>query len=119
MTAVYHITHIDNLSLIMADGCVWCDSEKNARGIGSVNIAHVSLKARRSATHVPFAPHGTLDDYVPFYFAPRSRMLYSIANIAKATMNSIALLRERRAALIAAAVTGKIKMGTDQTLISV
>ncbi len=26
----------------------------------------------------PFGPSGTLDDHVPFYFAPRSPMLYSI-----------------------------------------
>lgn len=77
---IFHITHIDNLSSIITDGCVWCDSEKQARGINCVNIAHVSLKARRSVTFVPFAPAGTLDDYTPFYFAPRSPMLYSINN---------------------------------------
>jgi len=27
---------------------------------------------------VPVAPYGTLHDYVPFYFAPRSPMLYTI-----------------------------------------
>jgi ssDNA thymidine ADP-ribosyltransferase, DarT len=30
------------------------------------------------ARAVPLAPHGTLGDYVPFYFAPRSPMLYTI-----------------------------------------
>jgi hypothetical protein len=30
------------------------------------------------ARRVPLAPNGTLGDYVPFYFAPRSPMLYAI-----------------------------------------
>lgn len=77
---IFHITHIDNLTSIITGGCIWCDSEKQARGINAVNIAHTTLKVRRSVTFVPFTPGGTLDDYTPFYFAPRSPMLYSINN---------------------------------------
>ncbi|MEO7454329.1 MAG: DUF4433 domain-containing protein, partial [Fimbriimonadales bacterium] len=32
----------------------------------------------RSAIAVPIEPHGVLNDYVPFYFCPRSPMLYCI-----------------------------------------
>lgn len=38
--------------------------------------------------------------------------------LSRLTTSTIDLLRERRAALIAAAVTGKIKIGADQTPIS-
>ncbi|WP_432207050.1 type II toxin-antitoxin system toxin DNA ADP-ribosyl transferase DarT [Cytobacillus oceanisediminis] len=36
------------------------------------------MQDRRAAYLVPIEPYGNLHDYVPFYFAPRSPMLYSI-----------------------------------------
>lgn len=42
------------------------------------NIAHHSIRLRRESTVVPCGPGGKLVDYVPFYFAPRSPMLYTI-----------------------------------------
>jgi len=46
-------------------------------GIASRNIAYSNLKQRRRATIVEVAPGGTLADYVPFYFGPRSPMLFT------------------------------------------
>lgn len=43
-----------------------------------VGIAHNHIKERRARTVVPLPPGGTLADYVPFYFAPRSPMLRAI-----------------------------------------
>lgn len=47
-------------------------------GISHVNIAYQHIKDRRARRNVPIPPGGTLADYVPFYFAPRSPMLYTI-----------------------------------------
>lgn len=43
------------------------------------NIAHATIQDRRSISPVPCGPGGMLHDYVPFYFAPRSPMLYTIS----------------------------------------
>lgn len=78
MTAIYHITHIRNLPNIIKDGGLWCDHIVAARNLAHVSIAHQHIKDRRAAKHVTCASGGTLADYVPFYFAPRSPMLYAI-----------------------------------------
>ena len=75
-TSIYHITHVDNLPSIAALGLL-CDREV-ARGTLFHSIAHDEIKQIRAETEVPCGPGGTLDEYVPFYFAPRSPMLYTI-----------------------------------------
>jgi hypothetical protein len=40
------------------------------------DIAYSDLKQKRAETIVEVSPGGTLDDYVPFYFGPRSPMLF-------------------------------------------
>jgi hypothetical protein len=77
-TPIYHITHVDNLRRIVQTSGLWCDAERERQGFESVEIAHQSLKERRSAHPVPVAARGTLADYVPFYFANRSPMLFAI-----------------------------------------
>lgn len=78
MTAIYHITHLRNLrSIIRLDG-LWSDADRDDMGLAPVNIAHAHIKRRRAQRRVDHTPGGTLDEYVPFYFAPRSPMLYSI-----------------------------------------
>jgi hypothetical protein len=43
-----------------------------------INIGHRNLIDKRGRRIVPKLPGGVLNDYVPFYFSPRSPMLYSI-----------------------------------------
>jgi ssDNA thymidine ADP-ribosyltransferase, DarT len=38
----------------------------------------LEIKSARRSIRVPLAPHGCVADYVPFYFAPRSPMLYKL-----------------------------------------
>lgn len=78
MTPIYHITHLDNLPAILEQGGLWCDRESAQRGLLKVGIAHAHIKERRARRKVPVAAGGTLADYVPFYFAPRSPMLYAV-----------------------------------------
>jgi ssDNA thymidine ADP-ribosyltransferase DarT-like protein len=73
---IYHITPIDNLPGIIKEGGLLCD--RNAKKIKFVSIGHKDIKERRLRKGVPLAPGGVLADYVPFYFAPRSPMLYTI-----------------------------------------
>ncbi|NOQ45953.1 MAG: DUF4433 domain-containing protein [Desulfobulbaceae bacterium] len=73
-----HITHIRNLAGIVKNGFLLSQSRVQAERVGFVSIAHNTLQDRRATTPVPCGPGGTLHDYVPFYFAPRSPMLYAI-----------------------------------------
>src|SRR5713226_6860869 len=79
-TPIYHITAIENLPSILADGglgsCTWLAG----RGGSYTSIAHQTIQAQRMTTPVPCGPVGTVHDYVPFYFAPRSPMLFAIHN---------------------------------------
>lgn len=77
MTSIYHITHVKNLQRIVAEGGLHCD--RSAQKLKTVNIAHVHIKERRLNRAVPLGPKGTVGDYVPFYFAPRSPMLFVIS----------------------------------------
>lgn len=76
MTRIFHITHVSNLNGIIDHGGLACD--RQAQALGPICIGHQHIKARRMVRPVPCFPGGTLGDYVPFYFAPRSPMLYSI-----------------------------------------
>jgi hypothetical protein len=78
LTRLYHITHIRNLESIIEKGGIVCDSSMNDNHIEHIGIAHKHIKERRARKRVPIDPSGTLADYVPFYFAPRSPMLYAI-----------------------------------------
>jgi hypothetical protein len=78
MTKLYHITHIRNLESIIRHGGILSDNGMNTEDVKHVEIAHKNIKERRARKPVPIKPGGTLADYVPFYFAPRSPMLYAI-----------------------------------------
>lgn len=75
---VYHITHVDNLSGIIAEGGLLSDSRMVAAGGPSRTIGMSTIKQRRLALPVPPHPGTCVGDYVPFYFCPRSVMLYLI-----------------------------------------
>lgn len=78
-TPIYHFTHIDNLPHLLESGTFRCCREMQEEGTAYRNIAYSDLQGRRSVRQVPVHPFGTLHDYVPFYFAPRSPMLYTIS----------------------------------------
>lgn len=69
---------MNNLPGIIAAGGLRCDGLRAQNCGGIVGIAHQHIKDRRAKRKVPCAAQGTLSDYVPFYFAPRSPMLYTI-----------------------------------------
>ncbi|WP_438027190.1 type II toxin-antitoxin system toxin DNA ADP-ribosyl transferase DarT [Sorangium sp. So ce233] len=75
---IYHITHVDNLSGIIADGGLISDAAMIARGGPSAPIGMSRIKQRRLSLPVHCHPGDHVGDYVPFYFCPRSIMLYVI-----------------------------------------
>ena len=78
MTRIYHITHVSNVPSIVDSGGICSDSIASEEKLARVSIAHDNIKERRRTWSVNVGPRGTLADYAPFYFAPRSPMLYSI-----------------------------------------
>ncbi len=74
---LFHFTHIDNLASVMSSGLI-CDSAVVSSKTRYVEVGNRNIKDRRRNRRVPLSPYGVVADYVPFYFAARSPMLYSI-----------------------------------------
>ncbi len=75
---IYHITHGQNLPSIIADGRLWSDAALIARGGPTASIGMGSIKQRRLGLPVRCYPGDFVGGYVPFYFCPRSIMLFLI-----------------------------------------
>lgn len=76
---IFHITHIDNLPAIIADGCLWSDHQVVTRPNQRTVIGFDTIKRRRlQEIKVSCHPTTFVGQYVPFYFCPRSPMLYVI-----------------------------------------
>lgn len=75
---IYHILHWDRLPSILTGGGLWCDAEIVKRDAPGTTIGMNSIKQRRLS--LPLISHSDLyvGDCVPFYFCPRSIMLYMI-----------------------------------------
>lgn len=74
---LYHLTHVENLRSIAQRG-LQSDSAVEDTAALAVDVANQEVKARRRRRAVPVGPGGAVADYVPFYFAPRSPMLFAI-----------------------------------------
>ena len=77
-TRLFHITAIANLQAILQAGCLLSKTEVARQGLVYQNIAYQGAQGKRALKTVAVAPGGTVHDYVPFYFAPRSPMLMAI-----------------------------------------
>lgn len=93
----YRITHIDNLPLLMQNGFIHQyhpNANKNYIEIGNSSIIGV-----RNKTQVKINNFGMVGDYIPFYFTPKSIMLYNIITgyysplVPKRTRNEILVVR--------------------------
>lgn len=80
---IYHIVHVDRLPSIITDRRLWCDEEVSRRsatnpGMGSA-IGMDKIKQRR-LNELALKSHPSLyiGQCVPFYFCPKSVMLYLI-----------------------------------------
>lgn len=73
---IFRITHRTNLPWILEHGLDCASAER--RNPSFVEIGSADLIAKRRTREVPIPPHGTLADYIPFYFTPSSPMLFNI-----------------------------------------
>jgi hypothetical protein len=76
---IYHITHVDNLPNILAQQCLLSDAAMIARGGANATIGMSTIKARRLNLPISCLESVQVGDCVPFYFCPRSVMLYLIS----------------------------------------
>jgi hypothetical protein len=80
---IYHIVHVGRRPSIVADGYLWCDAEiqrlrQVGRMTGGTAIGMRTIKERRLALRLTSHPGLHVGDCVPFYFCPRSVMLFLI-----------------------------------------
>ena len=77
---IYHIVHRDKLASIVADGLLFSDEVIAQRPVNGTTIGMDNIKARRM-NELQLASHPGLfvGQCVPFYFCPRSVMLYLIS----------------------------------------
>jgi hypothetical protein len=74
---IYHITHVDNLAGIVAAGCLWSDRVRIDQELVCSLVGMSRIKQRRLNEIEVDCHAGTkVGEYVPFYFCPRSIMLY-------------------------------------------
>ncbi|WP_457653267.1 type II toxin-antitoxin system toxin DNA ADP-ribosyl transferase DarT [Rhodocaloribacter sp.] len=72
-----HIVHVDRLPSIVADGFLWCDAEVQRRRPPGTGIGMNAIKLRRlEELQLTSRPGLYVGQCVPFYFCPRSVMLY-------------------------------------------
>ena len=77
---LYHIVHVDRLPSIIADGGLLSDAAVLAEARPGTTIGMGSIKARRLNELVLQSHPGLhVGECVPFYFCPRSIMLYLIS----------------------------------------
>ena len=77
-TKLYHFTHVDNLATVLTQG-LWCDAEMQGSSLLAKEVGDRAVKDRRRSLPVGAGAGGVTADYVPFYFAPRSPMMYVIS----------------------------------------
>lgn len=75
---IYHIVHVDRLASVVKDGNLWCDKEVGKRASGGTAIGMEKIKRRRRENLLSSHPDLHVGDCVPFYFCPRSVMLFVI-----------------------------------------
>ena len=75
---IYHIAHVDRLRSIVLDGFLWSDAEVRRRGIPGTAIGNANIKQRRRRIALQSHPGLRVGDCAPFYFCPRSVMLFKL-----------------------------------------
>ena len=76
---IYHILHVDRLASVVQSGGLLSDSQMTDRPNAGTTIGMPHIKARRLRKALSSHPDLHVGDCVPFYFCPRSVMLYVIS----------------------------------------
>ena len=75
---IYHIVHIDKLKSILDSGFLFCDAGMMQKPQNGSMIGIQNIKDRRLSNQLSSVNNLTVGQCVPFYFCPRSVMLYVI-----------------------------------------
>lgn len=76
---IYHITHINNLPAMIEGGKIWSDAKRIEMGLNCNEIGMNTIKERRlNQIDVDCYTGLKVGQFAPFYFCPRSVMLYII-----------------------------------------
>jgi hypothetical protein len=75
---IYHILHVDRLASVVADDGLLCDALMAQRQGAGTMIGISEIKQRRLQSGLASRAGLRVGDCVPFYFCPRSVMLYLI-----------------------------------------
>ena len=75
---IYHIVHVDRLPSIVSDGFLWSDATVTQLNRPGTTIGIDGIKQRRLSNTLRSHSGLHVGDCVPFYFCPRSIMLYVI-----------------------------------------
>lgn len=75
---IFRITALENLPHLLQNGICCRNCTHLVQHPEYVSIGDEDIIGKRDQRKVDVTPFGTLSDYVPFYFAPRSPMLYRI-----------------------------------------
>jgi len=74
---IYHITHLRNIAQLASSGYLWSDAKRIELGLDCHVVGMAEIKRRRlEEIEVKCHPGTTVGQYAPFYFCPRSIMLY-------------------------------------------
>lgn len=78
-TYIFHITDIANIPAILAAGGLYSDVAISRAGGPQTQIGYGHIKARRMHEYmVDCCDNRFVGEFVPFYFCPRSVMLYTV-----------------------------------------
>lgn len=75
---IVHIMHVDRLPSVVKEGLLWCDAEVATRSFSGTTIGIGEIKQRRMSRPLTSHPGLKVGECVPFYFWPRSVMLFLI-----------------------------------------
>ena len=76
-TLIYHITDVDNLPGILAGGGLRSDAAMAQHNPAVIGYGHIKQR-RMTEIRVDCCGNRFVGEFVPFYFCPRSPMLYTV-----------------------------------------
>ena len=77
--SIYHIIHLSRLPAVLMEAALWSDAHVRMQNLDGATIGMNKIKQRRLNLAIPNHPDIHVGDCVPFYFCPRSVMLYVIS----------------------------------------
>lgn len=75
---LFHFTHLDNLPAVLEQGALLSDTTVCRLGLLATEAGDPEIKYRRRQRQVTAGRGGVVADYVPFYFAARSPMMFKL-----------------------------------------